>query len=233
MACIVRTFFGLPLVEQTPPDLADFWAGSRDKPGILVFADRRLLWRLARSRVVKAGLSGKTAAIVPTGRPARRHVRISTGCDPGEHSGFQGPIRMLARAEEDGASVFIVDTTPAGVRRIEENIRFTFPGLRIVGRAVFAPDLVSSITTAIRKSDPRIVLVGTARMPVFRWVFSQLESVGSAVVVLAEEAGARMAGRSRGIKPGAVLFLPFRFLELPLLLGHRLVLRRRRKKSIS
>lgn len=233
MACIERRYFGLPIVGEQPPDLAEAWGGWRDDPGILIYADRRILRRLVWSRFVRAGLAGKIAAVVPVGRGARGQVRMACGCDTGEHNAFQGPIRILSRAETDNASIFIVDTDPAAVRRIEENLKVTYPGLRIVGRAAFSPAIAASVTTAIRKSGPRIVLVGSTKRSVLTWIISQYDSTGKALALVAEDAVARMAGRPRVFNPLTVPAFPFRLFLIPLYLGHRLILRRRQKISTA
>lgn len=233
MACTERLFFGLPIVMEAPPDLAETWGRSREAPGILVFAGRRCLWRLVRWRAFRRSLAGKAVAVVPVGGAARRHVRVATGCDVGEYSSFQAPIRILSRAELDSAGVFIIDTSPAAVRRVEENVKVTFPGLRIVGRAVFYREIAPSVTTAIRKSDPRIILVGSVRPAVIRWILSQHDVVGSSLTLIAEDAMSRMAERGRRVSPLELLGLPLRLLVLPVLLVHRLVRRHHQKKSTS
>ncbi|TVR71779.1 MAG: hypothetical protein EA427_04000 [Spirochaetaceae bacterium] len=229
MGCTERTFFGLPIVREAPPDLAEAWGQARNEPGILFFARRPFLWRLVRSSFIRDALAGKRAAVVPVGTSGRRVVRLATGCDTGDFAPFNAPIRILSRAEIDGAGVFIVHTNPAAVRRMEENLKVTFPDLRIVGRAVFNADIAPSVTTAIRKSDPRIVLIGSVRMAVIRWVLSQYDSVGNALALLAADAADRIAERDRSIIPGEVLTLPLRILTIPLLLAHRLVLVHRKK----
>ncbi|SIQ34394.1 Glycosyl transferase WecB/TagA/CpsF family protein [Alkalispirochaeta americana] len=230
MSCTFRQFFGLPLIEDAPPDLAPVWGATRTAPGILFFAGRSFLWRLVRSRRVRTGLAGKNAAVVPAGGGARWQTRLACGCDIGKYSAFQGLIRLLSRAEEDQAAIFIVDSDPKAVRRIEENLRITFPGLRIVGRAAFTPAIATSVTTAIRKAEPRIVLIGCARKPVLRWMIGQYDQVGNALAIVASQAVDRMAGRRRGISPGDLLGAPLQLLVPLLLVGHRLVLIHRWKK---
>ncbi|POR02051.1 hypothetical protein AU468_07305 [Alkalispirochaeta sphaeroplastigenens] len=230
MSCTFRQFFGLPLVEDAPPDLAPVWGAGRRAPGILLFASRSFLWRLVRSRRVRLGLAGKNAAVVPAGGGARWQTRLACGCDIGRYEAFQGLVRLLSRAEEDQASLFIVDSDPRAVRRIEENLRVTFPGLRIVGRAAFSPGIAASVTTAIRKAEPRIVLIGCARTPVLRWMIDQYDQVGNSLAIVASRAADRMAGRRRGVSPWALVGAPLQLLVPLLLVVHRLVLIHRWKK---
>lgn len=234
MACIERSFFGVPIVAEAPVDLPDVWGCSRERPGILVFARLAMLWRLARSPwVARALTAAGDAAVVPVGGGARCQVALATGCRAGVFSPFHEPIRILSRAEVDNAGVFIVDVSPAAVRRIEENVKVTFPGLRVVGRAAFTPAIAASVTTAIRKSDPRIVLVGSTRRSLLRWIveYHEADAVGNVLSLVAEGAAARMAGKGNGIGLGQVVMVPLWPVLVPVLLIHRLILARRRRKS--
>lgn len=230
MDCIQRCFFGVPIIQEAPPDLAAVWGGFRSDPGLLFFARRRFLWRLVRNSSLRRALQDKVAAVIPVGTAARRQVRLATGCDVGEFSPFQGLIRILSHAENDRASVFIVDCNPEAVRRIEDNIRVTFPGLHIVGRAALYPGMGPAVTTAIRKASPRIVLVGSSRRKVLDWALAQYHEVGNALAIIATEGVGRMVGRRPAIPILDILFTPFRTVVPVVLLVHRLVIRRRRKK---
>lgn len=229
MGCTERSFFGLPIVREAPPDLAEAWGRARSEPGILIFARRPLLWRLVRRRSLRRALVERNTVIVPVGASGRRQVRLATGCDVGDFAPFHAPIRILSRAEEDKAGVFIVDTTPGAVRQIEDNLRVTFPDLRIVGRALFHPDIAASVTTAIRKSDPRIILIGSLRTGVIRWVIAQTDSVGNTLALVAGDAADRIAGRTRPVIPREIATFALRILAVPLLLAHRLLLIHRKK----
>jgi len=222
VACTERLFFGVPVVREQPGQLADNWAGYRKSPGILIFARAHLLWRVVRSKKVRTFLSAPRDTVVPLGGPARSQISIATGCTAGTFAPLQSVVRLLARAEEDGATIFIVDRTVDAVRNLEENTKATFPGLPVVGRARITKSISESVTTAIRKADPRIVLVGADNPFVLRWIAKNLAGMGNPVVIVAPDAVAHMVGDSRRGFLRDVMDIPMGILTLPVLLGHRL-----------
>lgn len=221
MACTERVFFGVPIARDQPGQLADNWAGYRNSPGVLIFARSYLLWRLARSKMVRTFLTAPRDAVIPLGGPARHQVFIATGCTTSTFVPLQSVVRILSRAEEDGAAIFIVDRTAEGVRNLEDNTRATFPGLPVVGRARITPSISESVTTAIRKADPRIVLVGADNRFVLRWVAKNLAGMGNPVVIIAPDAVAYMVGNPRRGVLRDILDIPAGILTFPVLLGHR------------
>lgn len=72
-------------------------------------------------------------------------------------------IRLLGVADEAGAAVYLLGGRKEHLERTERNLRRSFPRLRLVGRyAGFYPSRVEQdIITAIRKSGPRLILVGS------------------------------------------------------------------------
>ena len=228
MACTERRFFGVPLVEQSPDELAASWGGERSRLGALIFADRMLLWRLARSRVTRQFLLDIDGRIAPVGRGTARQGRVATGGRVGPFVEFQSVVRIMARAEEDTSSVYLVGRSAEQLQRVEQNVRATFPALRVVGRAVFHPANTASITTAIRKAGPRLVFVGSDAPVLLRWIRDQAGDFGPVLTIVSGRAAQRMAGRPQAPRSGAWLALLIRPFVWPALLVHRLMARRRR-----
>lgn len=227
MACVKHTFFGIPLVRETAPDLASVWGAEREESALLIFARSALLWRMVRSRVIRRGLQDGRDAVVALGAIARRQARLATGCAVSVFVPLQAVVRILTRAEEDGAALFLVDTDQHALRSLEANARDTFPGMRIVGRAALHGPMAPSVTTAIRKSEPRVVLVGRGTGAVLRWALENRDEMGAALVVIAPDAVGLMVGRGTRGTVRAVVFLPLRILMIPVLLIHRVVVARR------
>jgi exopolysaccharide biosynthesis WecB/TagA/CpsF family protein len=233
MSCIQRRFFGVPIVEQSPDDLADAWGGDRKKLTMLIFVDRVLLWRLVRSRVTRQFLLDIDGVAVPAGRGVSRQIRVATGCRVGPFLEFQGTVRVMARAEMDQAGIYIVGRSQDQLQRVEQNVRATFPNLRVVGRAIFHASNTAAITTAIRKAGPRIVFCGTDSPALLRWIRESVHQFGPVSFLVAGRAAQRMAGRSRAARRGAIPALLVRPFIGPALLGHRMLLARRRKKQTA
>lgn len=76
---------------------------------------------------------------------------------------FDLVIRLLSAADEAGAAVYLLGARKEHLERTEKNLKASFPRLRLVGRyaGYYAPRVEQDIITAIRKSGPRLILVGS------------------------------------------------------------------------
>ena len=228
-----RRFFGVPFVEENPDSLADSWGRGRESFSILIFTNLSLLWRIVRSRSTKRFLAAYDGRVVPSSPGAGRQVRLATGCRTGAFPELQSLVRIMARVEEDNAAIYLVGRAPDELQRMEQNVRATFPSARIVGRVVFHPANLASITTAIRKAAPRIVVASLESPRLFAWLRGNARDLGAVLCVIAPRATARMAGRKPAPRLDQILMSPARILVAPVLLIHRLVVRRRMKKPTA
>lgn len=228
MACTERRFFGIPVIEDSTDELADRWGGDRTDAGLLVYADRLLVWRLIRSRTMREFLAA-AGRLVPVNRGIARQIRVATGCSAGPFPEFQSVVRILSRAETDTAGLYLVARSGERLQRVEQNVRATFPQIRVVGRAVFHPGAADSIATAIRKAGPRICLVGDDSRAVMSWLAADSASFGPVLTIVATRAAQRMAGAGSPVRLTAIPAIVLRLFIGPVLLGHRLLARRRLK----
>ncbi len=85
---------------------------------------------------------------------------------------FRFVIRLLGLLEERNASYYLLGLRRKHLLRVEENLRLTFPGLRLVGRhpGYYSQDRESDIVTAIRKAAPDLVLIGSGIRGGDEWV---------------------------------------------------------------
>lgn len=70
---------------------------------------------------------------------------------------------LLSAVSQRGGSVFLVGGKPQTLLQAEANLRSTFPGLRVVGRAPgdYRPEEEPGIVLALQKSTPDMVVVGS------------------------------------------------------------------------
>ncbi|MDA3951908.1 MAG: WecB/TagA/CpsF family glycosyltransferase [Spirochaeta sp.] len=233
MSCTQKRVFGIDLVDEDGADLSATWADAREKPGVLVFVGRKLLRSIIFRRSLRRYFSDAAHRVVPVENSVSRNIRLATGCQVGPFREFQSLVRLLARSEESGASVYLLGRTAGGLQQIEQNVRATFPGVRVVGRAVFHPASIDSVTTAIKKAAPRLVLSEVTTKPFFRWVLTSADRIGPVLTVISPRGLGRMAGRLQPFPIGEVLFFPGRLLVPVALVIHRLRAWRRSKKSPS
>jgi N-acetylglucosaminyldiphosphoundecaprenol N-acetyl-beta-D-mannosaminyltransferase len=231
MNCGQRRFFGIDLVEDEGTELSPVWGDAPEKPKTLVLAGRRIVWRLVRNRTYREFFKIPSHRVAPVCPGLARQITLATGCSVGPYPEFQTLVRLLARAEETGGSIYLLGRNATELQRIEQNVRDTFPGLRIVGRAVFHPASIASVTTAIRKSAPRIVLSGVVSDSFFRWMVASADRIGPTLSIVSPRGLGRMAGRGNGVPISSVLFAPLRVFLPVILIAHRIRVIRRAKKA--
>jgi len=231
MACVTHEFFGLRLCDSDFESFAETYGSPRKQSALLVFADRRGLWKGVLSSRFREMFGRERVWFVPSDVNASRPVRIATGCAIGPFPEFRALVRLLSRTEQDAATVFIVAETAMILSRAEENLRATFPDLRLVGRAVYSRRQEETIATAIRKAAPTVLIVGSESRAVYTWIAPLWQKLDQALTVLAPRAIRKMAGLSQPVRPLRLLLLPLRIFDLFLLLGHRINHARRLKKA--
>jgi N-acetylglucosaminyldiphosphoundecaprenol N-acetyl-beta-D-mannosaminyltransferase len=225
-----QLFFGVPVVSSTPDTLTDEWGAAGEVFRALVFVDRVLLWRIVRSKDLRRFLQDHHGCVVPTARGSSRQLRVATGAAAPAYPELPTVVRILAAAERDTASIYLAARNQTQLQRIEQNVRATFPKLRIVGRAVVHSANAASISTAIRKAAPRIVFVGSDAAAMLKWIRAYAPKFGPTTVLIASRAAQRMTGGNETPRSGWIPAVAARPFMGPILLAHRLVVRRRRKK---
>ena len=85
---------------------------------------------------------------------------------------FEHTIRILSVIEKAKGSVYLLGARKAILEVAEENLRGSFHGIRVVGRfyGYFARTVEPDIVTAIKKSSPSMVLVGSGVPGKDKWL---------------------------------------------------------------
>jgi N-acetylglucosaminyldiphosphoundecaprenol N-acetyl-beta-D-mannosaminyltransferase len=81
-------------------------------------------------------------------------------------------ISILTFLESREETVYLLGAKPAILRKSEQNVRQTFPRLRVIGRfpGTFRKQDESTLLLAIRKSAPALLLVGSGVRGRERWI---------------------------------------------------------------
>lgn len=116
--------------------------------------------RARRNREYRACL--RDAFVLPVSKSIAFAARFLCRKRPPRHMPFDFMIRLLGALEDKRRSIYLLGGRPGALRTIEQNLRQTFPGLRIVGRytGFYGKAVEADILTAIRKSEPNLVLIG-------------------------------------------------------------------------
>jgi len=86
---------------------------------------------------------------------------------------FDFVIRFLGALETRGRSAYLLGTDRKNLQNAEQNLRQTFPGVKIVGRYTgrYPKPMERNILTAIKKSSPDFVLVGSGVRGKDKWIY--------------------------------------------------------------
>ncbi len=85
---------------------------------------------------------------------------------------FEHTIRILSVIEKTKGSVYLLGGRKEVLEVAEENLRGSFHGIKVVGRfyGFFPRTVETDIVTAIKKSSPSMVLVGTGVAGKDKWI---------------------------------------------------------------
>ncbi len=110
--------------------------------------------------------------VLPVSRSVSGAARFLRGRRPPRYMPFDFVIRTLGALEDRSRSIYLLGGTAQSLRTVEQNLRETFPGLRLVGRYTgnYGRQLEGDIITAIRKATPDFVLIGPGAPAGDRWV---------------------------------------------------------------
>jgi N-acetylglucosaminyldiphosphoundecaprenol N-acetyl-beta-D-mannosaminyltransferase len=132
------------------------------------------LWDLLRARrpgdyrdfVLNAAL------VIPISKSLTNGARFLTGKTPLRYMPFDFVISVLTHLESHEETVYIVGGKPAVLRKTEQNVRETFPKLRVVGRypGTMRKQDEDNLLVSIRKCSPSLLLVGRGVRGGERWL---------------------------------------------------------------
>ena len=132
------------------------------------------LWNLMRARRDKElRRTAERALVIPISRGIQRGAKFLKKIVPERYMPFDFMIiRLFAALEARGRSLYILGCRPAELRSIEQNLRQTFPGLRIVGRYTghYPKSKEKDICVAIKKASPHCVVLGSGVRGREKWV---------------------------------------------------------------
>ena len=164
---------GVPVHILASNELEAIIAGAlrSDEPFQIVFLR---LWDLMRAKwnseykrmLEQAGL------VVPVSRAILFGARFQEKRTPIRYSPFEFVIRVLGMLERRNHSLYLLGGRPAELKRVDGNVRRTFPGLRLLGRYVgtYPKTHHDAILTALRKAGPNFTLIGPGPTARERWV---------------------------------------------------------------
>ena len=201
---------GVPVDVVPPGQLQDvvermLSEGGHDQ---LAFITLRDLLRARRSREYRRLISG-ARLVIPTTPGIVRGARFLGLAAPTRYDPFNFVIRLLGVLEQKGASLYLFGLGRRHLLQVEQNIRETFPGLRLVGRypGYYHRNLEQDIITAIKKAAPSMLLVGPGVPGGERWIMRHKARLNQGLYMAAPEVLDIFADRrNRSSEDGAAAF---------------------------
>ncbi len=161
-------------VDSIDPDMAAQTIAELLDNGVhnqIVFLSLRGLLK-ARHDPELARCLRDAALILPTSLPIVRGARFLGTGRLSLFNPFEFIIRLLTVVEKRKGSVYLLGSRKSLLETAEENLLGSFHDIRVVGRfnGFFPRGIETDIVTAIKKSSPSLVLVGTGVAGKERWL---------------------------------------------------------------
>lgn len=143
------------------------------------------LWDLMRARrnVEYRTMVAGASLVLPISLSIVRGARFLRRQEPPRYMPFDFAVKVLGILERKGKSVYLLGSNRAKVQRAENNIKTTFPGLRVVGRYAgrYPKTAETAIIEAVRKATPSLLLVGSGVPGRERWIPRNLPRFNSGI----------------------------------------------------
>jgi len=140
------------------------------------------LWDLLRAR--RSGeyrtYVTKATLVIPISKSLINGIKFLTKKKAYRYMPFDFIISMLTTLENRELSCYLMGGRQKILLKTEQNIRQTFPKLRVVGRSAgyFKRQEESKIIIAIKKSSPSLLLAGKGIRGKERWIFRNNHTLG-------------------------------------------------------
>jgi N-acetylglucosaminyldiphosphoundecaprenol N-acetyl-beta-D-mannosaminyltransferase len=112
------------------------------------------------------------ALVIPVSKSLAGGAKFLTGKTPIRYMPFDFVISLLTFLEAREETVYLLGGKPPVLRKAEQNVRATFPHLRIIGRypGAFRKQNEDTLLLAIRKCAPSLMLIGQGVQGRERWL---------------------------------------------------------------
>ncbi|MFA6506010.1 MAG: WecB/TagA/CpsF family glycosyltransferase [Treponemataceae bacterium] len=174
----------VPLDILPPEQIADTIAAilQTDTEQQIVLLSLRDLLRARRNNEYRQYVLN-AALVLPISKSLIGGAHFLTGKTPIRYMPFDFVVKVLNALETRNRSVYLIGARKRSLQTAERNIRYTFPGTRIVGRCTgwFHRQEEANILQAIKKSSPSLLLIGRGVPGDERWIERNKGAFGSGI----------------------------------------------------
>ena len=166
----------------------------------IVFLSTRGLLR-ARADAELARCLREASLVLPVSRALVWGGRFLGAGEPSLFNRFEFVIRALSLVEKAKGSVYLLGARKRTIEIAEENLRGSFHDIRVVGRyyGFFPKTIEASIVTAIKKSSPHLLLVGTGIVGREKWILRHRKELNPGISLYAENCFEVFAGEEKQV----------------------------------
>jgi N-acetylglucosaminyldiphosphoundecaprenol N-acetyl-beta-D-mannosaminyltransferase len=166
----------------------------------IVFLSTRGLLR-ARADSELARCLREASLVVPISRALAWGARFLGAGEPSLFNMFEFVIRALSLVEKTKGSVYLLGARKRTIEIAEENLRGSFHDIRVVGRyyGFFPKAIEASIVTAIKKSSPHLLLVGSGIAGREKWILRHRKELNPGISVFADNCFEVFAGQEKQV----------------------------------
>lgn len=174
------------------------------------------LWDLMRARRDKTYrlCVERASLVIPVSRSILWGARFLRKTVPTRRMPFDFVIRFLGALETRGRSVYLLGADRKNLQNAEQNLRQTFPGVKMVGRCTgwYSKAMERDILTAMKKAAPDFVLVGPGIRGKDKWIYRKKKEFSRGVFIYSSSVMDIISGRRKKISRETFLkgreFLP-------------------------
>lgn len=191
---------GIPVDNIAYDDLSEAVDAmlARNKASQVAFVRSWDILRARHSKKYRNALES-CALVLPVAKGVVRSARFLGAESLERHLPFQFVVRLLSILENKNGSVFILGSSPSRLSKVEQNIRETFPGVRVVGRheGGFSEGAGKNILLAVKKASPSLLLTGRGIRKGDLWISGVKDKLPATIALWSGETFDIMCGRRR------------------------------------
>jgi N-acetylglucosaminyldiphosphoundecaprenol N-acetyl-beta-D-mannosaminyltransferase len=139
----------------------------------------------------------ESSLILPSSKGIIRGVHFLRRNTAARYNPFDFIISLLSFAEKNGHSVYLLGAKKQDLEKAEQNVRTSFPALRVIGRhaGFFGPETERDVITAIQKSSPAFLLVGRGVKGRELWIYRHRQDFQKGIAIWIDNCFEIFAGR--------------------------------------
>lgn len=160
----------------------------------------------ARGQSEFAAAVRKASMVLPVSNSLCRGARFLNKSEPRRVFPFDFVIRTLGILEKHAKSMYLIGSKVEELSKVENNLRASFPGLRLLGRCTgfFHKNMEKDILLAIKKANPALLFAGPGVKGKESWIHTHRSQLSPGIFLWWEEGFEIFSGRKE--KPSKALW---------------------------